>query len=269
MIYKKQILIMLALFCSLTYATAAQEPRVKPRKISIKSKIKKSKKISAIEGQQQSPIDLGKAFPVNLTDIKFNYNPVELSITNLGHAVQVTPKAGQPSNSIVVDGKQYNLIQFHFHTPSEHSFKGRRFDMEVHFVHKNAAGNLAVIGVLVQKGERHKIYQKILKMLPETEKESADLGEPIDLLALFPSDKRFYRYDGSLTTEPYTEGIKWFVIKQPIQMSQDLIEKHKHILHGPNSREEQARNNRTVLFDCCSDDTIEQGLQEQNRAIAQ
>ncbi len=266
MINKKQLLIILALACSLSYVTAAQEPRVKSHKVLTKSKIKKAKKKTAIQGQQQSPIDLGKAFPVNLTDIKFNYNPVQISITNLGHALQVAPQPGQPANSIVVDGKQYNLIQFHFHTPSEHSFKGRRFDMEVHFVHKNAAGNLAVIGVLVQKGERHKIYHKIFKTLPIAEHESAELPDPIDLLSLFPSDKRFYRYDGSLTTEPYTEGIKWFVIKEPIQMSQDMIEKHKHILHGPNSREEQPRNNRTVLFDCCSDDTIEQGLKESTAA---
>ncbi len=219
---------------------------VKKVRATIKHKKILEKSSEHYEGKSQSPIDLGNAFKVDLTDIKFRYEPSLFAIKNTGHSIQLDSKSKK--SYIVVDGMKYRLIQFHFHTPSEHTVNNRSCAMEIHFVHQNEKGNLAVIGVLAQEGAHNKFYQSFLKTIPKKEGAVIELSEPLNLLKLFPKDKRFFRYNGSLTTEPFTEGVKWIVIKQPIQLAKIQIDSLIHV-HGKNARAIQSRNHRPVLFD--------------------
>lgn len=227
-----------------------RKARSKKNKVTIKHKTILEKSSEHYEGKSQSPIDLGNAFKVDLTDIKFNYKPSLFSIKNTGHSIQLDSK--NKESYIIADGAKYNLVQFHFHTPSEHTVNGKNCAMEIHFVHQNEQGNLAVVGVLAQEGAYNKFYQSFFKSIPKKEGEVIELNKALNLLKLFPKDKRFFRYDGSLTTKPFTEGVKWIVIKQPIRLSKDQIESLTRV-HGENARSVQPINHRPVLFDTTID----------------
>ena len=147
---------------------------------------------------------------------------------------------------------RYNLLQFHFHTPSEHTVDGKQYAMEAHFVHQNKQGNLAVIGVLINVGAMHQVYQRLLSSLPAKKNEEVKLEQSLDLYTLLPSDRRFFRYDGSLTTPPFTEGVKWIVIKEPIELAQEQVDKLTKI-YPKTARSIQKQNNRPVLFDSTVD----------------
>lgn len=227
-----------------------RKARGKKNKIAIQHKEVLEKSSEHYEGKSQSPIDLGNAFKVDLTDIKFRYEPSLFAVKNTGHSIQLDSKNKQ--SHIIVDGARYNLVQFHFHTPSEHTVNGRSCAMEIHFVHQNEQGNLAVVGVLAQEGTLNKSYQSFFKSIPRKEGEIIELGKKIDLLKLLPKDKRFFRYDGSLTTKPFTQGVKWIVIKQPIKLSKSQIDSLMRV-HGKNARSTQPINHRPVLFDTTID----------------
>src|SRR3972149_6448604 len=110
------------------------------------------------EGKTQSPIDPSNAAAEELADIKFNYKPSKLNIVNNGHTVQVNYDEG---SSIKVNGSEYRLLQFHFHDPSEHTVGGKSFGMELHLVHKNDKGDLAVVGVLIENGKENPAYNTV------------------------------------------------------------------------------------------------------------
>lgn len=202
-------------------------------------------------GQLQSPIDLNDAYSVDLRDIEFHYNTNKFSIVNTGYFIRLDPrKEGQETSFIVVDGQEYKLIEFHFHTPSEHLVEGKSYSMEAHFVHTNQNGDIAVVGVLFEQGAHNKEFEKIIRNLPETVKVNHNIDTPIALHLLFPKDKRTYRYSGSLTTPAYLEGVKWSVMKQPVQLSDVQITKMKTLM-GENNRALQPRNERPVFLACC------------------
>src|SRR5258707_7472124 len=117
-------------------------------------------------GHAQSPIDLTKAQKLDLVDIKFNYKPSKLNIFNNGHTIQVNYDAG---SSIIYNEIEYKLIQFHFHHPSEHTIDGKVFALELHFVHQSATGDLAVVGVMIEKVDKdNPDYATIFDNLPST-----------------------------------------------------------------------------------------------------
>ena len=202
-------------------------------------------------GKAQSPINLEIALSADLDDIKFHYNSHQFDIINTGHATQLSPSKSDKSkeNYIIIDGEKYDLVQFHFHSPSEHLIQNKFYPMEVHFVHINKDGNLAVVGILVNKGALNKEFKKIISKIPTEKNKKVELTEEIYIQELMPKDKRDYRYIGSLTTEPYTEGVKWHVIKEPIEFSEEQINAIKKIMNKPNARPVQELNKRKVVFD--------------------
>ena len=147
---------------------------------------------------------------------------------------------------IVVDNKEYKLVQFHFHTPSEHQFNGKNFAMELHFVHKDENNQLAGLGLMIKEGTENTYLKKAWNVLP-TEKtiENVKLAEPIDLMSLLPKNKNSFRYNGSLTTPPCSEAVKWVVLKEPIEMSKEQIDKFRKIFPD-NHRPVQPLNEREV-----------------------
>jgi len=193
-------------------------------------------------GQEQSPIDLTEAGAEDLTDIVVEYQASSLSLVNNGHTIQANYAEG---SSIEVDGTSYDLLQLHFHTPSEHTVDGASFPMEMHLVH-SADGKLAVIGVLMSVGEAHVGLQPLVDAIPSTEGEtSAPEGGQVDAAELLPEDRSVYRYPGSLTTPPCSEGVVWSVIAAPIRVSQEQVDAFQSVIDVSN-RPVQPLNARTL-----------------------
>jgi carbonic anhydrase len=205
-------------------------------------------------GEEQSPIDLTSVAPIDgmplgrllgetvLTD---DQRETVLEIIDNGHTIQVTPNL---QLSIVVDDEVYELVQYHFHAPSEHMIDGEHAPLEVHFVHKSAAGELAVLGALVEEGEYDPRREALLSALPDGAGDKSrieDLYITID--EFWPMPTRFYRYEGSLTTPPCSEGVQWVVMADKLQLSADQIAELASHLHD-NNRPVQPLNERTLTL---------------------
>ena len=197
-------------------------------------------------GTHQSPIDLVNPTSTALPAIAFNYQPVALNIRNNGHTIEVASSA---ENWIEVDSTRYELLQFHFHAPSEHTVAGQLFAMEMHLVHQSKDGTLAVIGVLIERGSEHAAFNPLWAHLPSTPSAEQHIEQvAIDAGDLLPSARASYRYDGSLTTPPCSEGVKWFVLTTPIELSEAQIAAFTTIVHD-NNRPVQPLNRRQLLVD--------------------
>lgn len=170
------------------------------------------------KGQTQSPINIVGGGQAGAPNLEFNYKPSDLRVINNGHTIQVNYAAG---SQILVDGQPYDLLQFHFHTPSEELINGRAFDMVIHLVHKNKAGQLAVVGVLLKQGAEQAGLSSIWPNLPPSAgPEQIFPTVKVDANKLLPADKkRYFAFAGSLTTPPCSEGVRWFVMKNPVTLS--------------------------------------------------
>ncbi|MEW6570213.1 MAG: carbonic anhydrase family protein [Nitrospirota bacterium] len=196
-------------------------------------------------GMSQSPIDFNKTYKTDLEKIEFSYKDTPLKIVNNGHTIQVNC---EPGSTVTIDGENYELVQFHFHAPSEHTVKGQFYDMELHLVHKNRNGELAVAGAFMKKGQLNKLIQVLWDNIPtEIDKENVVSGVSVNASGLLPKDKKYYHYYGSLTTPPCTEGVNWSVLTTPIELSEDQIEKFRTVMGVDNNRPVQPLNKRFVL----------------------
>lgn len=196
-------------------------------------------------GEAQSPIDITEAQALNLTDIAFSYLPSALNIFNNGHTIQVQYDEG---SSIVYNEIQYNLVQFHFHTPSEHTVNGESFAMELHFVHQDANGGLAVVGVLLREGAENAEYAALFDNMPATEGEPEPTELTINAASLLPAEATYFTYGGSLTTPPCSQGVRWLVLTTPVEISAAQIEAFQAIFEM-NARPVQPLNERDLLQD--------------------
>ncbi len=194
------------------------------------------------KGMRQSPIDITGGAPEKLPAIDFAYKPTKLKPLNNGHTVQVNYEKG---SFITVGGAKYQLAQFHFHNPSEHTLAGRAFANELHLVHKSAKGGLAVVGVLLEEGAENAAFKNVFANLPKNADETIDTPDSINAETLLPADRTYYRYDGSLTTPPCSEGVNWFVLKTPVQLSKEQLAAYDGIFKKTN-RPVQARKGRKI-----------------------
>jgi len=194
-------------------------------------------------GVNQSPINLSGFTESELPAIDFNYNLTSSDILNNGHAIQANVKNG---SSITVDGKTFDLKQFHFHNPSENNINGKSFPLEAHFVHASKTGELAVVAVMFEEGGENKALTELWAKMPQNvgDKNSIDAKE---LNALLPVDRDYYRFNGSLTTPPCTEGVRWLVMKKPVSLSKSQVETFSKVMHHHNNRPIQATNARAIL----------------------
>ena len=195
-------------------------------------------------GTMQSPLDIADAVPARGDPIAFDYRPAPLNIVNNGHTVQVNYV---PGSGIAVSGRRYELVQFHFHAPSEHSIAGRLAAMEMHLVHRNDAGRLAVVGVLLEIGSENPALREIWAHMPEAKSPERTIdGVLIDAGDLLPADTSYYRYMGSLTTPPCSEGVSWFVLAGYVTVSRSQLAEFTRRV-GANNRPLQRRNHRLLL----------------------
>jgi len=204
-------------------------------------------------GRQQTPISLSTAAatPEDIPNLVFAYRPSALSMINNGHTVQETYGAG--STLTRVGGRDtWTLAQFHFHAPSEHTVDGTSYPLEVHLVHVDATGKPAVVvGVFIRAGKENAALARAFQNLPAKEGDkAAPSGETIDASALLPADRTFFSYTGSLTTPPCTEGITWYVLKTPIEMSPAQIAAYSKLDHlAHTNRPVQSLGGRVVRID--------------------
>jgi carbonic anhydrase len=194
-------------------------------------------------GQEQSPIDLTGGVDAEVSNIALHWKPSTWNVVNNGHTIQVEGKDG---GYAIIDGERFDLLQFHFHTPSEHTMDGHNYPMEVHFVHKNAEGRLAVIGVLMMPGGENPLFTTIMDKAPK-EEGSVSAGT-VEQRGLIAPINGMYRYQGSLTTPPCSETVLWTVLSTPILVSQEDVARFQ-ALFPTNARPIQPINRRYVLRD--------------------
>ncbi len=206
------------------------------------------------EGKAQSPVDIATTAPgTNAAVLKTNLKPGELRIAhhehvadgiNNGHTIQINYDG---ADTLTIGDETYSLVQYHFHNESEHTVKGRHYPMEMHLVHKSASGKLAVIGVFIEEGAHNPAFDPIWNNLPAQKGvETHYAAVSVDVDKLLPASRASFRYDGSLTTPPCSEGVRWIVMKSPIQLSAAQIKAFTSIVHD-NNRPTQPLNGRPVL----------------------
>lgn len=167
-------------------------------------------------GSRQSPIDIRDGMKVELEQINFDYHPSSFNVTDNGHTVQVMVSGG---NFITVNNRMYELVQFHFHRPSEERVNGKGYEMVMHLVHKDGEGRLAVVALLLERGRPQPVIQQVWNNLPLEKLETMAPSTVLDPMELIPARRDYFTFMGSLTTPPCSEGVLWLVMKEPVQAS--------------------------------------------------
>jgi carbonic anhydrase len=195
-------------------------------------------------GKAQSPIDIEKTKKLDLPPLEFSYQPTALRVTDTGHSMQLNY---QPGSRVTVGGTSYELVQIHFHKPSEEHVRGKPYAMVAHLVHKNEQGDLAVVAVLMRAGATNAFLKPIFDNFPAPgQQESVVAGQTVSAQAFLPAARGYYSFDGSLTTPPCSEHVKWFVLKSPVEISEAQINQFGS-RYAKNARPVQPLNGRTVL----------------------
>jgi len=216
-------------------------------------------------GRSQSPVDIAATIEASLPDLAFSYASLAKDFVNNGHAVQANVAAGStmaddyhrdapyrahvtyaPGASLQHGENSFELKQFHFHSPSEHQWKGEHSAAEIHFVHADAQGNLAVVGVAVKSGAENAAIARLFAKLPEEEGQK-NAVESFNASDLLPENRGYNYYSGSLTTPPCSEGVRWIVLKHPITMSEGQIAALRKAIGFDDNRPVQPLNGRVVL----------------------
>jgi len=171
-------------------------------------------------GQYQSPIDINSTTTAKLANIKFNYLDAPIDLINNGHTIQMNYAKG---STLVVGGKTYRLLQFHFHSPSEHHVNGKPYDMVAHLVHQADDGQLGVIGIMMKVGNSNPVIDAIWSHMPKNAGDHNNVNSTINVAKLLPANHNYFNYSGSLTTPPCSEGVNWMVLQTPIEVSAEQV----------------------------------------------
>lgn len=204
-------------------------------------------------GKNQSPININLTKDRELTTVSARYQPSLIHILNNGHTVMAnyddlasnalrgqTETLRDRNSYIVIDDLPYEVKQFHYHSPSEHTLNGQSFPAELHIVHQQN-DKYAVVGILLKEGKENLAYKPFIDNLPSQESPEIDLQTTINLAELLPTNKTAYSYNGSLTTPPCTEGVYWLLMTNPVELSPAQIKALQVVFKG-NNRPLQLRN---------------------------
>ena len=194
-------------------------------------------------GKNQSPIDLNSIVEADLPPLNLHYEPATTEILNNGHTVQVN---FAPGNILSVDNIHFELKQIHFHTPSENHIGGKPFPMEAHLVHADSNGQLAVIALMYVEGKENPFLATAWKAMPTTPGDKKELKAEFGA-GLLPAVHDYYRFNGSLTTPPCTEGVRWIVMSEMMEASAEQIQAFRDVMKHPNNRPIQQLNARLIL----------------------
>ncbi|MGB3225037.1 MAG: carbonic anhydrase family protein [Desulforhopalus sp.] len=205
---------------------------------------KLSSEFSACAGKNQSPVNLTDFIEADLNKIEFSYKPGGNEIINNGHSIQVNY---EPGSTISLNGLSYGLKQFHFHSPSENRIDSKSFPLEAHLVHTNQNGDIAVVAIMYTEGEENGALARFWPLMPSESGVAKKLENIVSATALLPTEHEYYLFNGSLTTPPCTEGVRWIVFKQPVTIAKKQVEAFKKIMHHDNNRPVQPVNARPIL----------------------
>ena len=203
-------------------------------------------------GKNQSPINIDskKNLDIQTRGIKFNYGLISpKSIKNNGKLIQVFIDASNDqAANIKVDGLQFKLTRLDIHIPSEHTVDNKHYPMEIQFIHKSANNELAIVSRMVVPGRPDRTLRRFVEFLPMKAGESKPLPEnALRNIELKKKFANYYRYSGSLTSPPCTEGVHWFIMKQPLTISKKQYEQFKIAIKQDNNRPLQDLNARIIL----------------------
>ncbi len=195
-------------------------------------------------GKHQSPINIEQAVVKDLPTLKFDYKDTPLKVTDTGHSFQINAANG--SGGVTVGDEHYDFVQVHFHEPSEERVHGERYSMVAHIVHKNAKGELAVVAVLIHKGKTNEFLKPIFDNFPAKGTAETDVaGKTVNMANFLPEHQGYYTFDGSLTTPPCSENVRWFVLKTPVEASEAQL-KQFEARYAHNVRPIQPLNGRVI-----------------------
>jgi len=195
-------------------------------------------------GKNQSPVNLTGFIEADLRPISFQYQAGGGEILNNGHTIQVNYAKG---STIRLDDQTFNLVQFHFHAPSENQIRGKSYPLEGHLVHAAKDGNLAVVAVMFSIGAENAGLAKIWAEMPRQAGEKLSLKSKVHVDDIIPATRDYYRFNGSLTTPPCSEGVRWLVLKAAATASKAQIDAFSKVMKHPNNRPLQAVNARPIL----------------------
>lgn len=196
-------------------------------------------------GMNQSPIDIANVVPKALSEIEFHYQPTRLNIVNNGHSIQVNYDKG---SYIEVDDERFHLLQFHFHTLSEHTYAGKFSELEMHLVHQSRQGRFAVVGVMFDAGVENAALKPIWNRMPAVQGPEQVFSITLNVSDLLPNNRTTYRYNGSLTTPPCSENVLWVMMATPLTLSRGQVRAFEAVC-GHNNRPVQPLNGRIILTD--------------------
>ena len=196
------------------------------------------------EGENQSPINVTTSLDADLEALKLSYTKGSKEIVNNGHTIQVNMEAG---DNMIVDGITFDLKQFHFHTPSENHIEGKSFPLEAHFVHLDKEGNIAVLALMFEEGKENAELAKVWAKMPKEGGTQSELKLATIASALLPDNKEYYRFNGSLTTPPCSEGVRWLLLKTPVSISKAQEEAYLNTIQNPNNRPIQETNPTLIV----------------------
>ncbi|MDO8772370.1 MAG: carbonic anhydrase family protein [Burkholderiaceae bacterium] len=195
-------------------------------------------------GKRQSPIDIRATTRKPMPALQFDYRPAPLRIADDGHTVRVRFAAGQ---SLRIGSERFTLQQFHFHTPGGDRIAGEEFPMTAHLLHKSASGQLLAVVVLFRTGADNPLLDTLLPLIPaQVDGDHMHADRAVDARALLPASLGYYRYTGSLTASPCTEGVEWLVLKQPLEVSKAQLARYRQRF-ADNVRGVQPLHQRAVL----------------------
>lgn len=195
-------------------------------------------------GQRQSPIDIRATSRQALAPLDFSYHPAPLRIADDGHTARVRFDKG---SSLRIGKERYALQQFHFHTPGGDKIAGEEFPMAAHLLHKSPSGQLLAVVVLFRTGQDNALLNTLIPLIPA--RADGDHAHPevtVSASALLPATRSYFRYSGSVTAPPCTEGVEWIVLKQPLELSADQLARYR-ARFADNARAVQPLHQRTVL----------------------
>ncbi|MBI9067066.1 MAG: carbonic anhydrase family protein [Salinivirgaceae bacterium] len=200
---------------------------------------------ASCSGERQSPIDLSSSIG-DRTEVTLErtYNCISgIEFLNNGHSIQVNVTGDKP-NTLTVNNQVFELKQFHFHCPSEHTLDGVAFAGEAHFVHVAENGEISVMGVFIKEGAENEYLSHIIPFIPENTGDKSEITDEICPGKVFTANDKYFIYEGSLTTPPCTEGVNWFVRRDYIEASAEQIEALKKAMPAHNARPVQPVNDR-------------------------
>ncbi len=195
-------------------------------------------------GKNQSPVNISGFIKAPHKSLKPIYHSKVNEIINNGHTIQINMQAG---SKIKIDNNDFNLKQFHFHSPSENTINGKSYPLEGHFVHADENNNLAVLAVMFENGDKNSALEELWQHMPMNSGEHQNLTNNITASSLLPKNLDYYQFNGSLTTPPCSEGVRWFVLKNSIKVSKQQVSQFHKTIHHANNRPVQSINARLII----------------------